>query len=89
PRLTDLGFEVIPSAANFLMIHRPGISAVNLHKELRDRGILVRHFNLPRISGYLRVSIGTDADMRILLDRIREITGPAVGTSDSSLPQGV
>lgn len=78
PSLSDLGFEVIPSAANFLMIRHPAVSAVNLYKELRDRGILVRHFNLPRIADYLRVSIGTDADMRKFLDRLGEITGSAV-----------
>jgi histidinol-phosphate aminotransferase len=66
--LTALGFEVIPSQANFLFIRSPKQTAAALFAALRERGILVRHFNKPRIAGFLRVSIGTDPDMDAFLD---------------------
>jgi histidinol-phosphate aminotransferase len=84
--LTQMGFEVIPSKANFLFVRYGGsaelsadktgarkLSGAELFAALRDRGILVRHFNKPRISDYLRVSIGTDEDMDAFLAACREI----------------
>jgi histidinol-phosphate aminotransferase len=64
--LRGLGFSLLPSAANFLFIKAPsvnGIAPVNgaaFFAALRERGILVRHFNKPRIADFLRFSIGTD-----------------------------
>jgi len=72
--LTKSGFNVINSKANFLFISHPDFSAKEIFDELRQRGILVRYFNLPRISEYLRVSIGTDEDMDRFLKKIFEIT---------------
>jgi histidinol-phosphate aminotransferase len=78
--LTDMGFEVIPSRANFIFIRWPGLRGKTetlggeaLFRALRDRGILVRHFNKPRIAEYLRVSIGSDADMDAFLAACGEI----------------
>jgi len=65
--LTALGFRVIPSKANFLFISGPGISGPALFQALRERGILVRHFDKPRIADYLRVSMGRDEDMDAVL----------------------
>jgi histidinol-phosphate aminotransferase len=61
--LKGRGYEVLDSAANFLFIRRPGWDASAVFQHLRARGVYVRHFNLPRISDWLRVTIGTDPEM--------------------------
>jgi histidinol-phosphate aminotransferase len=61
--LQELGFQVLPSSANFLFVRHPACSGADLYKGLRQAGILVRHFRLPRIENFLRISIGTDLDM--------------------------
>jgi len=71
--LRELGFAVLPSAANFVFAKPPGIGGAEFFSALRGRGILVRHFNKERIADYLRVSIGTDAEMDALLGACREI----------------
>jgi histidinol-phosphate aminotransferase len=71
--LRDLGFTVLPSSANFLFVKPPHISGAELFAALRSRGILVRHFNKDRIADFLRISIGTDADMDKVLEACREI----------------
>jgi len=71
--LCNLGFMVSKSKANFLFVRHPLFSGKDIFLELRRKGILVRHFNLPRIEEYLRISIGTDADMNKLLEVIKEI----------------
>jgi histidinol-phosphate aminotransferase len=71
--LTGLGFTVIPSAANFIFAKPPGIKGADFFARLRERGILARHFNKPRISDFLRISIGTEEDMDTLLTACREI----------------
>jgi len=73
--LRSLDFSVLPSAANFLFVKAPGISGAAFFAALRERGILVRHFNKDRIADYLRVSIGTDQDMDAFLQACREICG--------------
>ena len=62
-RLRAMGFFVHESNANFLFITHPDKTGEQLQQALRARGVLVRWFNKPRISQYLRVSIGTDAEM--------------------------
>jgi histidinol-phosphate aminotransferase len=69
--LQALGFHVLPSSANFVFTTNPGFSAALLKAHLEESRIYVRHFNLPRISEYLRISIGTDDQMTELLRRIR------------------
>ena len=71
--LRALGFTVHPSCTNFLFISHPGHSAAALQKALRARGILVRHFNQPRIEEYLRVSIGTDEEMAAFCAAMAEL----------------
>lgn len=76
--LESMGFEVVPSKANFLFIRYKGggaLSGAFLLRALRDRGILVRHFDKPRTADYLRVSIGTDGDMDAFLAACGDITG--------------
>jgi histidinol-phosphate aminotransferase len=71
--LTAARYTVIPSRANFLFIRSPRLSGAELFAALRERGILVRHFDKPRIADFLRVSIGTDQDMDAFLASCGEI----------------
>ncbi len=73
--LTALGFDVLPSAANFIFARHPGRDAGDLAAQLRARSIIVRHFRLPRIEQYLRITIGTDAQCQALVTALREILG--------------
>lgn len=71
--LAGLGFEVLPSAANFIFVRLPQRDAGELAKALRDRSIIVRHFKLPRIDQFLRITVGTDAECQALVSALREI----------------
>ena len=73
--MTGLGFEVLPSAANFLMARHVSKPARELFEALRSRGIIVRYFDRPRIDEYLRISIGTDAQCDELLSALAELVG--------------
>jgi len=61
--LKEHGFTVLPSGANFIFIKHPVMRGKDFFMYLRERNILVRHFNNKRIIDYLRVSIGNDNDM--------------------------
>jgi histidinol-phosphate aminotransferase len=71
--LAALGFDVLPSAANFVFARHPGRDAGELAAALRQRGIIVRHFQQARIKQFLRISVGTDAQCQTLIDALREI----------------
>jgi histidinol-phosphate aminotransferase len=71
--LTQLGFHVFPSSANFLFASHPAATGEQLCRSLRQAGILVRHFKLPRIENFLRISIGSDEDMEQLIHALRGI----------------
>ena len=72
--LKGLGFDVIESSSNFLFVKPPElIEASQLFQELRNRGVLVRYFNKPRINDRLRVTIGTPEQMNIFLSTVRDI----------------
>lgn len=73
PQLMSLGFEVVPSAANFVFARHVECDAATIADSLKEKGILVRHFMLPRIDQYLRISIGTDAECDALLCALRSI----------------
>ncbi|HJP34169.1 MAG TPA: histidinol-phosphate transaminase [Candidatus Latescibacteria bacterium] len=74
-RMRDLGFHVWDSAANFILCRVPtGADACRLHANLRDQGILVRYFpDNPRLADCLRISIGTDDDMDLLLKVLKRL----------------
>ncbi len=72
-RLRELGFLVHDSNANFIFITHPARSGRELQQGLRDRGVLVRRFDRPRIADYLRVSIGTDEEMDAMCAACAEI----------------
>ena len=72
-RLSGLGFQVLPSAANFVFARHPGHDAAQLAQKLRERSIIVRHFKLPRIDQHLRISIGTPAECAALVAALTDI----------------
>lgn len=72
--LSGLGFEVLPSAANFVFARHPRYEASVLAAKLRERSIIVRHFRQARIDQFLRISIGTDAQCDTLVKALKEIT---------------
>jgi histidinol-phosphate aminotransferase len=72
--MQQLGFEVLPSAANFIFARLPGRDGADLAAKLRERSIIVRHFrNPPRISPFLRITVGTDEQCAGLAEALREI----------------
>ncbi|MEJ8854120.1 histidinol-phosphate transaminase [Variovorax robiniae] len=71
--LEDLGFEVLPSQANFVFARHLQRDAGELAAALRERAVLVRHFGSPRIAQYLRISIGTRDQCSMLVDALNDI----------------
>ncbi len=71
--LEKLGFTVLPSKANFLFVKTEKASGERLYKGLREKGVLVRHFNKPRIAQFVRVTVGTKAQMDVFLAKVKEI----------------
>jgi histidinol-phosphate aminotransferase len=65
--LTGLGFEVLPSAANFVFARHPTRDGAGLAADLRAQAVLVRHFAASRISDYLRITVGTNTQTDLLL----------------------
>ncbi|WP_244814512.1 histidinol-phosphate transaminase [Caballeronia sp. Lep1P3] len=74
-QLEALGFDVVPSAANFVFAKHAARDAATLAAALRKREIFVRHFGLPRIDQHLRISIGTDSECDALVGALKEIAG--------------
>lgn len=72
-RLVQMGIKVIPSQANFLFISSSQCPGGVLFRRLREKGILVRYFNKPGIDNFLRVTIGTDAEMDCFLEAVADI----------------
>lgn len=69
-RLEALGFEVLPSKANFVLAQHPNHEGAQLFAGLRERGILVRHFNTSDLNNFLRITIGTDDEMDSLIEAL-------------------
>ena len=74
--LKALGFEVLPSAANFIFVRHPQHDAQESALALRRRSIIVRHFKLPRIEQFLRITVGTDEQCGALVAALKEILSP-------------
>ena len=70
-QLSDLGFNVLPSSANFIFASLPSKDADDLAADLREKGIIVRYFNKPRINQFLRITIGTDEQNQRLVDTLK------------------
>ncbi len=71
--LAALGFEVLPSLANFVFARHPAHDGAALARALRERGIVVRHFASPRIEQWLRITVGTPQQCATLVAATREI----------------
>lgn len=71
--LERLGFELLPSAANFVLATHPQQDAAKLAAGLRERKVIVRHFQLPRIEQYLRITVGTPEQNLALLEALSEL----------------
>ena len=71
--LDGLGFITLPSSANFIFTRHPKHAGVKLYQALRDQGIIVRHFKLPRIEEFLRITIGTDEQCDTLIQALSKI----------------
>ena len=71
--LTRLGFVVLPSSANFVFARHPSLGGAEFAAALRDRAILVRHFNKPRTAPYMRITVGTPDDVRKLIAAAADI----------------
>ena len=71
--LTEMGFFVIPSSTNFVFASHPAIGGKELYLGLKQRGVLVRHFDTPRLAAYNRITIGSRDQMDALLTAIQSI----------------
>ena len=72
-KLKELEFKVLNSSANFIFISHNKVFAGDLYKQLKDNGILVRYFAKDRIDNYLRVTIGTDEEMKIFIEKLEKL----------------
>ena len=72
--LQRLGWEVLPSRANFVFARKRGMPGGEVYRTLKQRGILVRHFDLEGIRDFVRITIGTDEDMRALVRELVQWT---------------
>lgn len=72
-QLSGIGFEFPEPAANFIFVRHPAREAKTLLSALREQDIYVRHFDAPRIRDYLRITIGTDAQMQMLVDVLKTL----------------
>ncbi|OBY88573.1 MULTISPECIES: histidinol-phosphate transaminase [unclassified Pseudomonas] len=69
--LKTLGFDVLPSAANFIFARHPQRDGAELAAALREEGVIVRHFKQQRINQFLRISIGTEEQNQALIEALR------------------
>jgi len=72
-QLAQLGFNVLPSAANFIFATHPGHPAEQLYLKLKKNGVLVRYFKKALIDQYLRITVGTDQEIEILISKLKQI----------------
>ncbi|MDA0073217.1 aminotransferase class I/II-fold pyridoxal phosphate-dependent enzyme [Brachyspira hyodysenteriae] len=72
-KLKELGFNVLDSKSNFIFISHKNIFAEDIYLKLKDKGILVRYFKSDLINNYIRVTIGTDEEMDIFVEKIKYI----------------
>ena len=72
-KLKELGFNVLDSKSNFIFISHKNVFAEDIYVKLRENGILVRYFKTDLINNYIRVTIGTDEEMNIFVEKIENI----------------
>ncbi len=74
-QLETLGFEVLPSAANFVFARHGAYLGADLTRSLRQQNIIIRHFNKPRIDEFLRITVGTPEQNQQLITALTELVG--------------
>ena len=72
-KLLGLGWDLLPSKSNFVLAGKKSVPGKEIYLALKARGILVRHFDLPRTKDFVRITIGRREDMEKLLEVIREL----------------
>ena len=72
-RLDALGFETLPSLANFIFTRSPQVDGTTLYTRLKAKGVLVRHWDREEIRDWLRITIGSREQMDVLLEKVQEI----------------
>ena len=75
--LRGLGFDVMPSNTNFLFAKHCEIAASELYYQLKKNGVLVRHFNAPRVDAYLRITVVSPEEMTVLINKLTKIINDA------------
>jgi histidinol-phosphate aminotransferase len=76
--LEALGFEVLPSKANFVFAKSDKISGEKLYLKLKENGVLVRHFTAERIKDFNRITIGSREEMEMFIKTVKEILGEKI-----------
>lgn len=76
--LTSLGFSVLPSKANFVFAKSDKVSGKVLYEKLKQKGVLIRHFEKPRIKEYNRITIGSLNEMETFISKVKEILGECI-----------
>lgn len=71
--LKELGFTILPSKANFIFAKTDKLSGKEIYEQLKEKGVLVRHFEKKRIKDYNRITIGSHEEMEIFLGKVKEI----------------
>lgn len=71
--LIHMGFNVLPSQTNFLFVSHERFPAAELFLKLKEQGVLVRHFRKPMIENYLRITIGTDYEMELFIEKLKMV----------------
>lgn len=71
--LGRLGFETLPSKANFIFTHCPSLDGGTLYRCLKAKGVLIRHWDKAAIADWCRVTIGSREQMDIFLEKVREV----------------
>ena len=71
--LQKLNFSVLDSASNFLFAKHSVVSGGELYRKLKEKGVLVRHFAKPRLSEYIRITVGSKEQMEVFLEKVKEI----------------
>ncbi len=72
-RLTSLGFKILHSKTNFVFAKHHKVCGKDFYEKLKEKGVLIRHFNAKRIADYIRITIGTNEQMQVLFEKVEEI----------------
>ena len=72
-KLKEMGFDLTDYKANFLFAKHPKVDGKEIYVNLKKKGVLVRHFDTLRLRAYNRITVGSQAQMEVLLEKLAEI----------------